>query len=337
MAMMHVEKITTANLHDFPISLAKDAIGLLQYYEQKGFEIVLSETAPKYQAAYFIAQKGNSQTIIASIQGLLYTKLNSRISYFFTARKSKTYNYLKQANVLVPDYCFDSENYKSLLTKTPLVVKPVNGTKGEGVSMNINEEAALQEAVQEAKKYSDRVLIQQQVAGQDHRLLFIGGKFFAAIQRDPPQVKGDGQQTLENLIKQCNEQKAAVYPDYAKTLGQIDVNHLDKSLDLQAIPMQGETVVITSVANISLGAKATDVSNQVNKLLISQLESILSMWGLMICGVDVMSTDISSNPDEQKSYVIEINSSPGLVPHMYPDSGEPKDAFERVFSQLETG
>lgn len=71
----------------------------------------------------------------------------------------------------------------------PLVTKPVDGTHGDGVAVGI-------ESIDEFKKgleYSfatgtNKVIVQEQIAGDDYRILVVGGKLVAAALRYPPSV-----------------------------------------------------------------------------------------------------------------------------------------------------
>ncbi|GAB3279360.1 hypothetical protein GCM10027347_54020 [Larkinella harenae] len=86
----------------------------------------------------------------------------------------------------------------------PLVVKPLNGNHGRGVTTNIQSVEALYTAFLLAKKQSEEVLVEQFVEGDDYRLLVIDYKLYAVAKRVPARVIGDGFSTIRQLVDQAN-------------------------------------------------------------------------------------------------------------------------------------
>lgn len=88
--------------------------------------------------------------------------------------------------------------------RSPVVVKPRDGNHGRGVSTGIHDADAARTAFAEAAEISARVVIEEQVAGTDHRLLVVGGRLVAAAERRPPVVTGDGDRTVAQLVAELN-------------------------------------------------------------------------------------------------------------------------------------
>ena len=65
----------------------------------------------------------------------------------------------------------------------PIVIKPVKGKKGQGVTAGLADLAGIDAAFERAHKRGLDVLVEDFVPGDDHRLLVIGGKFVAAFNR----------------------------------------------------------------------------------------------------------------------------------------------------------
>jgi cyanophycin synthetase len=63
--------------------------------------------------------------------------------------------------------------------------------------------------------------------------------------------------------------------------------------------------------------------------------------GLDIAGIDLVCEDISRPLEEQRGAIIEVNSSPGLLAHIKPASGTPRNVgkaiIDHLFEQGETG
>ena len=87
----------------------------------------------------------------------------------------------------------------------PVVVKPLDGNQGKGVTVNITQEDQLRAAYAVATEFRDRILVERYMPGNDFRLLVVGDKLVAAARRDPPKVVGDGVHTIEQLVDIVNQ------------------------------------------------------------------------------------------------------------------------------------
>ncbi len=74
----------------------------------------------------------------------------------------------------------------------PVVVKPVDGNHGRGVSVNLTTDAEVADAFEIAVDEGSGVVVESMILGDDHRLLVIDGKLVAAARRMPGHVVGDG-------------------------------------------------------------------------------------------------------------------------------------------------
>ena len=86
----------------------------------------------------------------------------------------------------------------------PVVVKPQDGNQGKGVTVNITDRAQLEEAYKNAADYGT-VMVERFLPGQDFRLLVVGDQLVAAARREPPQVLGDGERTVRELVDIVNQ------------------------------------------------------------------------------------------------------------------------------------
>src|SRR5690606_30079798 len=78
----------------------------------------------------------------------------------------------------------------------PVGLKPRDGNQGKGVTVNVSTRAQLNAAYQTAAAIGD-VLVERFLPGRDFRLLVVGDRLIAASRRDPPQVIGDGEHTVQ--------------------------------------------------------------------------------------------------------------------------------------------
>ena len=221
----------------------------------------------------------------------------------------------------------------------PLVVKPINGNHGRGITVNIqNYEDAL-EAFRAAQKVSTAVIVEKYITGDDYRLLVIDNKLVAAAVRTPAHVIGDGKSTVQQLVDKVNEDPRRGY-GHEKVLTAIDINELTltilkgKGMTVDSVVPDGEMLILKDTANLSTGGTAEDVTDIVHPSNIFMAERISKIIDLDICGIDIMTTDISKPLEETGGAVLEVNAGPGFRMHLAPTSGLPRNVAAHVIDKL---
>lgn len=217
----------------------------------------------------------------------------------------------------------------------PVVVKPVAGHKGQGVVTGIESADGVRRAFANildaaAGKRFEGAIVEQQVYGTDHRLLAVGGRFVAALERVPAFVDGDGSHTIADLIEAENATPARL--DNARSpLCKIKVDDdLKEYLGLQGrtlatVPPPGERVVLRRVANISAGGVSINVTDRVHPANAAMVEDIAKFFQVTCLGIDVLAEDISRPWTEGGFGIIEINAGPGVFMHLAPAIGSSID------------
>ncbi|MDN5275025.1 MAG: cyanophycin synthetase [Candidatus Saccharibacteria bacterium] len=220
---------------------------------------------------------------------------------------------------------------KLLSVHKQIVIKPVLGSGGKGVSTNITSNVELKDAYMYAKKYNHDIVAQQYINGDDVRLLVIDGVFCSAVTRKPAHVIGDGISTIRELIIVANG-TVARNDDSRSSLMHINQNaaarFLGDSID-HVVVKSGEEVRVVGPANVSLGGSLHEATHLVSSAMIADAEAITKKLGLGICGVDMM-WDQTTN----KHYLIEVNATPGIDIHNDPFSGTSSDCVSRYVDWL---
>ncbi|MBN2729270.1 MAG: acetate--CoA ligase family protein [Bacteroidales bacterium] len=215
----------------------------------------------------------------------------------------------------------------------PCVVKPVNGHKGEGVSTRIMSDQEVRLAFRKIIQIGENndvafqgILVQTMVYGTDHRLLAVGGKFAAALQRVPAFIEGDGGHTIKELIQMENSKLIRL--DNARSpLCKINIDDdlieflSQQKKSLTEIPAQGEVITLRKVANISAGGVSYNVTEKIHPENIKLVEDIASYLSVRNLGIDVLAADISKSWKEGNFGIIEINAGPGVFMHLAPAYG----------------
>ncbi|MDB4088031.1 cyanophycin synthetase [Flavobacteriales bacterium] len=221
----------------------------------------------------------------------------------------------------------------------PLVIKPINGNHGRGITVDINSYEEALEAFRVAQKVSTAVIIEKYITGDDYRLLVINNKLVAAAIRTPAHVIGDGKSTIQELIDVVNSDPRRGY-GHEKVLTAIDVNELTRTIikaagyQLDSVIKKDEMLILKDTANLSTGGTAEDVTDIVHPDNIFMAERISKIIDLDICGIDIMTTDISKPLAETGGAVLEVNAGPGFRMHLAPTSGLPRNVASHVIDKL---
>lgn len=290
---------------------------------------------------YSLCQLGygaNQKRIQATV-----TSETSSIGVELACDKEDTKYLLEQAEVLVPKG--DIISRESSLEEScryvgfPLVVKPVGGNHGRGITVNIKNYGDALIAFRAAKEVSNKVIIEKYIVGEDYRLLVINNIFVAAAKRTPAQVIGDGKSTIKQLVDEVNTDPRRGY-GHENVLTKITINDLTRTIIAakgyteNSVPGNGEIVVLKDTANLSTGGTAEDVTDIVHPSNVSMAERISKIIDLDICGIDIMTTDISQPIEETGGAVLEVNAGPGFRMHLAPTTGLPRNVAAPVVDKL---
>ena len=220
----------------------------------------------------------------------------------------------------------------------PVVVKPQDGNQGKGVTVNITDRAQLEEAYKNAADYGT-VMVERFLPGHDFRLLVVGDQLVAAARREPPQVLGDGQHTVRELVDQVNLDPRRG-EGHATSLTKIRLDDIAvarlamQDLTPDSVPSKGQRVILRNNANLSTGGTATDVTDDVHPEVAARAVAAAQMVGLHICGVDMVAETVLRPLEEQGGGFVEVNAAPGLRMHLAPSYGKPRNVGQAMVDRL---
>ena len=290
---------------------------------------------------YSLCQLGygaNQKRIQATV-----TSETSSIGVELACDKEDTKFLLEQAEVLVPrgDILSRESSLKEacLYVGYPLVVKPIDGNHGRGITVNIRNYDDALVAFNAAKEISQKVIVEKYITGDDYRLLVINNVLVAAAKRTPANVVGDGKSTINELVEEINKDPRRGY-GHENVLTKITINNLTKTIiaakgyTVDSIPPSGEVVLLKDTANLSTGGTAEDITDIVHPSNVSMAERISKIIDLDICGIDIMTTDISQPLEDTGGAVLEVNAGPGFRMHLAPTSGLPRNVAAPVVDKL---
>jgi cyanophycin synthetase len=267
----------------------------------------------------------------------------SSIAVDIACNKEQTKKMLDAASIPVANggICVDEEDLEAVVKKIgyPIVLKPLDGNHGKGASINVKTWEDAVDGLAYAKKYSHRVIVEKFITGYDFRVLIIDNKLVAAAKREPAHVKGDGKQTIQQLIEETNLDPRRGY-GHENVLTQIDVDRdttdlLEKlGYTLETVPRKDEVVYLKSTANLSTGGTSIDITDMMHPENIFLCERISRVIGLDICGVDIMAENLTQPLKETGGCILEVNAAPGFRMHLAPSEGLPRNVAAPVIDML---
>jgi cyanophycin synthetase len=198
----------------------------------------------------------------------------------------------------------------------PLVVKPADRDRGEGVVVNITSQVQLLNAFRHALTLSSQVLIERQAEGVCHRVLVVRGQVIYVVKRLPIAVCGDGQQTVEQLIHSTNQQqqelpswaRPPLYPsdELARTCLQ------QAGFDLSSVLATGAWAPLRPIESTDWGGLDEDYSSRLHPDNAALACRAAALFGLDVAGIDIISPDITQPWHANAAILNEVNSSPVL-------------------------
>lgn len=202
-----------------------------------------------------------------------------------------------------------------------LVVKPNNGTCGNGVARVYTKE--------ELSKHMNKLFIDNFSISicpyydikTEYRTIILNGKVECMYGKKIPVIYGDGKSTIKELLKKFNPQ---FFTD--------DTKFFNKKINIESIPGLNERVEYNWQFNLAKGSQVIEnISSEKRKIILDLALRAYNASGLKFCSVDVVEVN-------NQFLVLEINSGVtikryiDLIPDGYNIAKEIyKDAIKEMF------
>ena len=289
------------------------------------------------QLGYGVHQK-RIQATLSSFSGILAVEL--------ACDKEGTKTILKDGGIPVPrgtviQYLDELSAAIEEVGGFPIVIKPLDGNHGRGISIDVKNQQEAEEAYDLASAASKTrsVIVERYYKGSDHRILVINGKVAAVAERIPAHVVGDGRSTIEELIEITNQDPNRG-DGHANVLTKITIdktalNVLEKQgYELTSILPQGAIAYLRATANLSTGGIAVDRTDEIHPENVWIAQRVAKLIGLDIAGIDVVTDDIRKPLKEVDGVIVEVNAAPGFRMHVAPSRGLPRNIAAPVIDML---
>lgn len=269
--------------------------------------------------------RGSSYTRFIAPNGQVWLTQDTHIGYPFSSsatakisiEKDLAYEFCAAEGVRVPatwilSQGWDDSQLTPLLKRHPLVVKPANASLSKGVSVDITNLQGLRTAVKAALKCSPRILVQEQIEGEELRFTVVNGKVRAVLLRQKPGLDGDGTSTIGELLARENEARANLrlpfltYPQLSSQLISLSGHKAEDILSA------GERIRLGRGTMVRTGASIYNVLADVHETYLAIVTRLVAALGDRFIVVDMIIRDYTQPLTKDNYAFIEFNKAPVL-------------------------
>ena len=207
-----------------------------------------------------------------------------------------------------------------------VVVKPVRGEQGRGVSVGLSTVDDMESAVEAARNVCPEVILEACFDGQDLRLIVIDYKLVAAAVRRPPRIVGDGQTSIAALISAQSRRRQAATGGESSIPVDAETERClrDAGYSLGDVLPAKTEIAVRRTANLHTGGTIHDVTGETHGELVDAAIRAAKAIEIPVTGIDLM----VRSPCKSDYVFIEANERPGLANH------EPQPTAERFVDLL---
>jgi len=316
-------------------------------------EIILQE-AKKLSYKTEIISKNDNLFSIAYWSDKIYFKsvdcgINSAFWLKISDNKELTYLIAEENNIKVPKNIYidraqlNDTDFTNLDIVYPVISKPIDWGHWDWVAINLHNVELLKEWVKYSFKNPQvsRVVIQQQIKGDDHRIIVLNWKVIAVSKRIPPYIKWDWETSIKELInlENTNPKRGSWY-NHDGIMSKILVDKesicciSEQWYTLESIPKKGITINIRKNANLSSWWLAIDMTFIIHESIKNEAIKIAKICWLSFCWVDYFCEDISEELKIGNWAIIELNATPWIRMHHFPSQWESRNVASLLLQEL---
>lgn len=306
-------------------------------------------------------KNGIEVEILDPNENFIALKKDNRTEYVIQATKTSLDTYstvLLMENKLVTKIVLDKANLKVPKGKSynniadamegfyyfsnqKIVVKPNTTNFGKGITIlpknfDLNQ---FKEAVNLAFSEDSTILIEEFIEGKEYRFLVIDNKVVGILNRVPANVKGNGIDTITQLVQKKNQDplrgEGYKTPLEKIKLGEMERFHLEtQGYSFETIPNKDEIVYLRENSNISTGGDSIDYTDLIPHSYKEVAIRAAKAADAKICGIDIIIKDITLPATRETYGIIEINFNPAIHIHCYPFKGKDRKVGEVILKAL---
>lgn len=321
-------------------SLGPTTDSLVREAKRRGLPCSPLETRDLLQLGYGKYQR-RVQASLTSLSNVLAVELASD--------KEGTKQLLGNAGVPVPkgtvvEALSDLDEAIECIGGYPVVIKPLNGNHGRGITLDVQTPEQAEVAYEQARQVSRGVIVEHYYPGRDFRVLVVNHKVVAVAERVAAHVVGDGTSTVAELVEQENRNpKRGRGHDNLLTFIPLDATS-EAVLERQGYTVDtvldsGQVCYLRNTGNLSTGGIAIDRTDEIHPDTAWLAERVTRLIDLDVAGIDLVASDITQPltaglTTGPNGVVVEVNAAPGLRMHLAPSQGKPRNVAAPILDML---
>ncbi|WP_427181405.1 hypothetical protein [Paenibacillus sp. TC-CSREp1] len=230
-----------------------------------------------------------------------------------------------------------------------IVVKPLDASSSQGVTLDVRTDAELNQAIQLAAGFGSGILLQQYVIGTDYRVLIINEQVAAVNQYRPVYVTGNGNSSVRELIEMLNDSRMMETEiGRVEAFPEIELHHelavvrllnvLHKQgLSLDDVPTAGKEIELYDLRNSAAGKISEyyrDCTEHIHPDNARMMVQAARALRIDVAGIDVRCKDIRVPLTSAQGGILEVNALPDLTHHVYPHGGTTRDVVRQYLEYV---
>jgi D-alanine-D-alanine ligase-like ATP-grasp enzyme len=261
-----------------------------------------------------------------------FTGIDDLATHCVVRTKPAIYQLLARADLPIPRFAVfrirDMQPAVAFLERSrkDCVVKPACGTGGGlGVTTGVRTRSQLARAAFACGRFGGDVLIEEEVPGDNYRLLYLDGRLIDSVRRRPPSVVGDGTSSVARLVETANAQRLRQGQFVSHDLLSVDLDMRHtlarQGLSLGSVPVSGRIVFLKTAINQNSAADNETATPFLCSSIVADGARAAALAGVRLAGIDVITTDPQRPLRETGGVVLEVNSPPGYFWHYHKRDG----------------
>ena len=305
-------------------------------------QLIINEAKKKWLKYKILSRQDNLFYIINKWKKIFFKSVDfwQNTSFWIKAANNKEINYIlaNQFNIRIPQSIYinreelNTIDLEKLNLKFPVISKPIDWWHWDWVSINITNYNELKSWVEFSffDSSTNRVVIQEQIKWDDHRILVIDWRVEAITKRVPPFIIWTWNKTIQELLDIENSNPLRwKWWDHDAPMSKIRIDtELKETIKqqwytLESILKKWKKLTVRNNANLSSWWIAIDVTTLAHSEIKKEAEKMAKVLQLNLCAVDFLCTDISLPLIEWWWAIIESWATPWIRMHHYPSKWTP--------------
>lgn len=236
---------------------------------------------------------------------------------------------LLKYGVPVPNYIklsfFPTQSLEKIFLKfkKPLIIKPQTGSRARHTVTNIRTFTHFKNGIIIAKQISPYLVVEEHLEGYICRATIVSGVLAGFYRGSVPNIVGDGQKTIKELIEEKNKTQIDRY--HVRILDELHDHIARSGFTIEDILPKGISLSLSHRAGQLFGGRTIEMIDDLHPSFIPILEKATKVVGLSVVGFDAIIPDPTKPADSQRWGIIECNTLPFIDVHYYALEGKPRN------------